>query len=140
AFSPFIPVPGLDRGSPWALVICFVPRILVGITPWAVYRLCGLIFRHSKTTVRAAGMAAAGVVGAFTNTILVMGLIYLLFQNAYATVQGIPVDAVRGVILGVVGVNGIPEALVAAVLTPTIGLPLLRMRKISPAASEQPKA
>ena len=30
AFSPLIPVPGLDRGSPWALVVCFVPRILVG--------------------------------------------------------------------------------------------------------------
>ena len=29
AFSPLIPVPGLDRGSPWALVVCFVPRILV---------------------------------------------------------------------------------------------------------------
>lgn len=25
AFSPFIPVPGTDRGSLWALVICFVP-------------------------------------------------------------------------------------------------------------------
>ena len=27
-FTPLIPVPGLDRGSPWALFICFVPRIL----------------------------------------------------------------------------------------------------------------
>ena len=31
-FSPLIPVPGLDRGSLWALFICFVPRILVGVT------------------------------------------------------------------------------------------------------------
>ena len=38
AFSPLIPVPGLDRGSPWALVVCFVPRILVGVTPWLSIR------------------------------------------------------------------------------------------------------
>lgn len=43
AFSPLIPVPGLDRGSPWALVVCFVPRILVGVTPgWSIrcFRPC----------------------------------------------------------------------------------------------------
>ena len=38
-FTPLIPAPGLDRGSPWALFICFVPRILVGVTPWLVYAL-----------------------------------------------------------------------------------------------------
>ena len=37
AFSPFIPVPGTDRGSIWALVICLIPRILTGITPALVY-------------------------------------------------------------------------------------------------------
>ena len=46
AFSPLIPVPGLDRGSPWALVVCFVPRILVGVTPWLVYTLLQALSRR----------------------------------------------------------------------------------------------
>ena len=133
AFSPFIPVPGLDHGSPWALVICFVPRILVGVTPWLVYQLIRRI--HNGLGVRAVGMAIAAVVGAFTNTALVMGMIFLVFRQAYAAMQGIPVDAVLGVILGVVGTNGVPEAIVAAVLTPALCLPLARILKLNPSPS-----
>ena len=46
-----------------------------------------------------AGMVdLSGIAGAMTNTILVMGLIYLLFKDAYAAVQNVPVDAVLGVV------------------------------------------
>ena len=37
-FSPLIPMPATDHGSPLALIVCFVPRILVGIFPWFVYK------------------------------------------------------------------------------------------------------
>lgn len=131
AFSPFIPVPGMDYGSPWALVICFVPRILVGVTPWLVYQVIQHI--HSSLGVRAGGMAISAIVGAFTNTALVMGMIFLVFRQAYANMNGIPVDAVLGVILGVVGTNGVPEAIVAAVLTPALCLPLARILMLNPA-------
>lgn len=134
AFSPFIPVPGLDRGSLWALVICFVPRILVGVTPWAIYQLTQLPTRHSGARLRAIGMAAAGAVGAFTNTVLVMGLIFFVFRDAYAAIRDISVEAVLGVIMGVVGANGVPEAIVAAVLTPAICLPLMHALKRTAAA------
>ena len=139
-FSPFIPVPGLDRGSPWALFICFVPRILVGVSPWLVYAL----FRHLPGGRRAGGqtgaMALAGVVGAFTNTALVMGLIGVVFTDAYAAAQGIPVETVAGFILGIVAANGIPEAAVAAVVTPAVCVPLVKALKLekTPAAAGQP--
>ena len=84
AFSPLIPVPGLDRGSPWALVVCFVPRILVGVTPWLVYTLLQALSRRRGSVLQAGSMALSAVVGAFTNTALVMGLIALLFRDAYA--------------------------------------------------------
>lgn len=58
------------------------------------------------------------MVGAFTNTALVMGLIALLFRDAYAAAQGIPAEAVLGFILGIVAANGVPEAIVAAILGP----------------------
>ena len=73
AFSPLIPVPGLDRGSPWALVVCFVPRILVGVTPWLVYTLLQALSRRRGSVLQAGSMALSAVVGAFTNTALVMG-------------------------------------------------------------------
>ena len=128
AFTPAVPVPGLGHGSPWALFICFVPRILVGVTPWLVYQLFKKIIPKMNLVVRAIVLAVCGVVGAFTNTALVMGSIYVIFKDAYAAANGIPVKKVLGVILGVVAGNGIPEAIVAAILVSVICLALLRSK------------
>ena len=73
--------------------------------------------------------AAAAVAGAFTNTILVMGTIGLVFRQAYATAYDLPVNEVIGVIMGVVAVNGVPEAVAAAVLVPAVALPLQKALK-----------
>lgn len=135
AFSPFIPVPGSSHGSFWALIICFVPRILVGVTPWLVYRLSRKLLKRRNAGTQTGGIAVAAVAGAFTNTILVMGLIFLVFQGAFAAIKGIPTDAVLSVILGIVAGNGIPEAVVAGVIAPAVCVPLLRILKL-----EHPKA
>ena len=127
AFSPLIPVPGLDRGSPWALVVCFVSRSLVGVTPWLVYTLLQALSRRRGSVLQAGSMALSAVVGAFTNTALVMGLIALLFRDAYAAAQGIPAEAVLGFILGIVAANGVPEAIVAAILVPAVCIPRERL-------------
>ena len=74
-------------------------------------------------------MALSAVVGAFTNTALVMGLIALLFRDAYAAAQGIPAEAVLGFILGIVAANGVPEAIVAGVLTVAITQALFKAMK-----------
>ena len=124
AFSPFIPVPGTDRGSIWALVICLIPRFLTGITPALVYAGVRRCFRKKNLGVNTGAAILAGIAGALTNTVLVMGLIFLVFRQAYAALQGISVDAVLGVILGIVGANGVPEAIAAAILTPAICVPL----------------
>ena len=123
AFSPLIPVPGTTHGSPWALFICFVPRIMVGVGAWAVCAgLSRLLGRAAAG--RTISAAVAGVCGALINTALVMGTIFLVFRGAYASANGIPADAVLATILGVVAANGIPEAIVAGVLTPAVALPL----------------
>ncbi|MEG0770724.1 MAG: ECF transporter S component [Clostridia bacterium] len=124
AFSPIIPVPGLTHGSIWAIVICFLPRILVGVTPYFIYKFTNFSFNKFKTQLNVVRIGIAGAIGAFTNTILVMSLIFFVFKDAYATMQSIPVDAVLGVILGIVGANGIPEAIIAAILVPLICIPV----------------
>ena len=131
-------VPGLDRGSPWALFICFVPRILVGVSPWLVYALFKHLPGKRNAGVQTVSLVIAAVVGALTNTALVMGSIGVIFTEAYAAAQGIPADAITGFILGIVAANGIPEAIVAAVVTPAVCVPLihaLKLEKKAPVAA-----
>ena len=128
AFTPLVPVPGTPNGSPLSLIICFVPRILVGVVPWFVYRGLQKLMKESSRG-EVLSMAIAGAVGAVLNTALVMSLIYFLFRDAYASLKGVPVEAVAGVVLGVVGTNGVAETALAAVLTPAIGKILLSLKR-----------
>ena len=128
AFTPLIPAPGTTSGSPLSLVICFVPRILVGIVPWFVYQGLQKLQKGSSRG-EILSLAAAGASGAILNTGLVMSLIYFLFRDAYASVNGIPVDAVAGVVMGVVGTNGLAETVIAAVLVAGIGKVLLPLKR-----------
>ena len=71
---------------------------------------------------------------------LVMGLIALLFRDAYAAAQGIPAEAVLGFILGIVAANGVPEAIVAAILVPAVCIPMGKALKLNraPLAAREP--
>lgn len=120
-FTPFYSL-GEYSGGIGSLIICFVPRILVGVLPFYVYHL---VKKHSRAQVSSAGLIAAGLTGALTNTLLVMNLIFLFFRDAYAAANGVASGAVYGFILSIIGINGVPEALVAAMLTLLIGRVLL---------------
>ncbi|HZK24183.1 MAG TPA: ECF transporter S component [Oscillospiraceae bacterium] len=125
-FSPLIPVPGTDQGSLLALVICFIPRILVGVVPWYTYRLLTKLMKGKGTMF---SLAVAGVSGSLTNTLLVMNLIYFLFQDTYAAARGVPVKTVYQAVLAVIFTNGIPEALVAGFITMAVCKALLSFLK-----------
>ena len=113
-FSPFVEVGEGMGGSPLALVVCFVPRILCGIVPYFVYKA---LFKKCNGKL---SCLLGGIAGSLTNTILVMGMIYLFFGQSYATARGIAYDAVIGVILSVVAINGTIEAIIAAVLASAV--------------------
>lgn len=125
-FTPFVPVIGTEHGSPWALFICFFPRIMVGVIPVLFYYLMKKLLPGMNHAVRFVLFAICGALAAFTNTALVMGSIYVLFKDAYAAATKVAVDAVRNVILGIVFGNGVPEMLVAAVIVPFVMLALRR--------------
>lgn len=127
AFSPFYSI-GDIGGNFWSVVICFVPRILVGVVPFFVYRGIKHLFKEKKLGDWLA-LPVAGVAGAFTNTLLVMNLIYFCFSQEFAAAKEIAVDAVYGVILTIIATNGIPEAIVAAVLATAICKVLFQLRK-----------
>ncbi|MDD4493189.1 MAG: ECF transporter S component [Eubacteriales bacterium] len=114
AFSPAIALPGTDRGSWAALLVAFIPRILVGITPYFTYKLFNKLL---KDKYRIISLGIGGVIGSMTNTILVLNLIYFLFRDAYGTVNNLAAGTIYKAILAITFANGIPEAIVAAVIS-----------------------
>lgn len=72
----------------------------------------------------------AGVTGAMTNTILVMGGILVLYKDAYAEALTIDPSAVMGIVGATISINGVIEAIVAAIIVSAIGLVLNRIRPI----------
>lgn len=125
-FSPFYSL-GEIHGGFASLIICFVPRILTGIVPYYVYQAIRKRTRKRNASGNAA-LFLAGICGSMTNTLLVMNMIYLFFKDDYAKVNQMSADAVYGFILSIIGINGVPEAIVAAVLTVCIGRVLLRLK------------
>jgi uncharacterized membrane protein len=117
AFTPFMPLPGLEHGSLLSVLVCFVPRILVGVVPWLVYMGMKKLLGNRKEILP---LTFAGIIGSLTNTLLVMHLIYFLFRDSYASVRNVGSNAVYSVIVGVIAANGIPEAIIAGACTAAI--------------------
>ena len=130
-FTPLYSV-GEFHGNVWSLVICFVPRILVGVVPYYVYKFVMWLFKGRKGG-ETVSLALAGLSGALTNTLLVMNLIYFCFGEQYATAKEKAFEGFYWVILSVIGINGVPEAIVAAILTAAICKTLFKVQKKRPA-------
>lgn len=122
-FTPFYTL-GTYSGNFWSLVICFVPRILVGVVPYYVYT--GI---RKKWNNESGALAVAGVCGSLTNTLLVMNLIYFCFGAQYAQAKEVELSALYGIIMGVIGINGVPEAIVAGILCTAVCKMLIKYQK-----------
>jgi len=83
-------------------IIAVLPRILVGIVAWAVYR----VFRGK---LEKAALASAAVAGSLTNSVFVLGLLVIFAPPKF----GFTFAVAGGVLVG----NGLIEAVVAAILT-----------------------
>ncbi|MGK0550813.1 ECF transporter S component [Enterococcus faecalis] len=125
-FTPFVPVIGTNHGSWKALLIVLIPRILIGIVPYFVFKGFTHLTKERGKTVT---LFIAGLIGSMTNTILVMNMIYFLFHNAYGSVIGQGGTVIYGAIMGVILSSGIPEAIVAGIATAAISSVLLRLMK-----------
>ena len=106
-------------------VICTVIGLAAGIILMVVLTVTG----NKKASANIA-LAYAGLAGAFTNTLLVMSGIFILYKDAYAQAVGVAGEAVLDVIMGVVTFNGVVEAVVAAILVAGIGLALTRVKPV----------
>lgn len=123
-FTPFYSL-GEMQGGIGSMIICFIPRILVGIVPYFVFQALYKRMK-AKDSRMVVSLGIAGLVGSLTNTLLVMNLIFVFFKDAYAAANGVAANAVYGFILSVIAMNGIPEAIVAAVIVAIVGRALLK--------------
>lgn len=128
-FSPFITIGGYS-GNLWSLVIAIAPRVMIGVAAYYVYQMVMKVFHgtHKKGSQTLA-LWLAGIAGAMTNTLLVMNGIYLFFGSSYAAASDQVVDRLYDVILGVIVVQGIPEAIVAGILVAAIVKVLFKIKQ-----------
>jgi len=122
AFTPFYSL-GKVSGNLWSLVICFIPRILVGV-------ITGLLYHWLRPLLRAAhksdwlAYTVSGFLGSMTNTLLVLFGIYLFFGETYATAVGSAYQLLFGLIGLTVLTNGLPEAVISAITAYGVCKPL----------------
>jgi uncharacterized membrane protein len=126
AFSPFLSsdLVGVVKAI-WISIGC---RICIGVVAGWLW----IALKKLKVNSWVA-LPITGFVGSMTNTILVMGSIYVLLANQYAEAKSVAINAVWGLIMGTVTASGIPEAIAAAVLVAALGKALLSFVQKQPA-------
>lgn len=121
-FSPFVSGGGIK-----SLIICFVPRILIGVVAYYVFAGVKKLLKNQRGSVSIA-LVTAGVAGSLTNTLLVMNGIFVLFGNQYGQATG-HAKGLYTFILGIIGTNGVPEAIVAGIISLAAGQALFALKK-----------
>ena len=112
-------------------VVTILPRVLIGPVAYYVFRGISHLTRK-----RALSVGAAAVAGTLTNTIGVMGLIFILYAQQYADLMGISSQGVGLAILSASAVNGIPECILAAVVTVAVVLAVWKLTGSGPHSGE----
>lgn len=64
-----------------------------------------------------------------TNTILVLGGIYLIYAQKYVEALNIPLENAKSAILGVSVTSGIPEAIFSVIITTAVVKAVKRSRR-----------
>jgi len=122
AFSPFMSMTGAEGAikAVWISVVC---RIMIGVVAGWLW-----IFLKKCKVNHLIALPVTGFVGSMTNTVFVMGSIYILLAGEYASAKGVMMDKIFGLIMVTVVSSGIPEAIAAGILVAVIGKILLNIK------------
>ncbi len=104
------------------LVLCMVPRILIGV-------VAGLLFKAFKNK-NIVSFFVCSLAGSLTNTALFVGGLILLFGNTAYIGDMISASAsIVAFFIAFVGINGLIEAIACTVLGGAVSKPLFDMNK-----------
>lgn len=121
--------------NPFACVlICLVPRILIGF-------IAGLVFDALKNRDRTkvVSYAVSALTGSLVNTVLFVGGVMAVFRNNTTFIQtitewGLPTNTVWALVWGIVGVNGVVEAvfntIIGAAIAKTLNLTVNKNKSV----------
>lgn len=119
-----------------SLVVIFIPRLIVPVTTWLVYKA---VKGESKIRQQVATGVAA-FTGSVTNTVLFLGVLYLIFLPEISEValafegmeaivgHSVTPDSLFSVYAFLAGINGVPEAVVAIVICIPIVYALTKLK------------
>ena len=128
AFSPVIAASTTGAsGAVKALWVAVGCRMMIGIVAGWLW----LALKKLRVSDYIA-LPVVGFVGSMTNTVFVMGSIYFLLRPEYAQAMGVGMDAVLGLVMGVITGSSVLEAVVALVLVTAIGKVLLHVPYLRP--------
>jgi uncharacterized membrane protein len=115
-------------------LVAVLPRVLIGLVSYYVYKAVLMLWPKSNGDKRltaantiATGIAAAA--GTITNTVGVLGMMYLIYAARVAKAMGISETAAGGAIAAIGLTNGIPEIIIAVVITIAVVSAVRRISK-----------
>ena len=115
-FTPFYSAGELS-GNFGSVLICFVPRILVGTVTGLSYNGLAKIFPKKNILC----FSLSGALGSLTNTFGVLGGIWLFFGDQYSSLYGASMIVAIGI---TTLTSGIPEAVISALAAAAVCKPL----------------
>ena len=120
AFSPFMSTTGL-AGVLKAIWISVGCRVIIGLVSGWLWKLLKKLNLNDYIA-----LPIVGFIGSMTNTVFVMGSIYILLARQYAEARQVAMEAVFGLIMGTITGAGIMEAIAALVLVTLVGKVLIK--------------
>jgi uncharacterized membrane protein len=103
-------------------LVSVLPRVLIGLTSYYVYKL-----NFTKNDSLKIGLAT--VIGSLTNTFGVLTMIYILYAAKFAASKGIDPSIAAKTIYGIAVINGVPEAIIATIITIPVILSIKKIKK-----------
>lgn len=95
--------------------VTIIPKLCIASVAYLIYTL---IYRKSNKFW--ISCCAAGISGSITNTVITLTLMTILEKNSLLNVYHASNHDLNHILLSIITINGIPEMIVSAILTPII--------------------
>lgn len=112
-------------------LIAILPRLLIPLAVWGVYKLC-MRFWSRKKWGTDLSVALSAVAGTLTNTVFVLLLIYLRYASKFGELMSVNVEGVGAALVGIGLLNGALETAAAVILCVPIARAVRAYRKKRP--------
>ena len=105
-------------------LVSILPRVLIGILAYYIYELAMKLTKKAYVS----GLIT-GAIGSIANTAGVLGMIYMLYGARYAEALGSNASSAGTLIFTLGATNGIPEAIVGALVVSAVVAALKKSKK-----------